>query len=309
MKGVKSLTTTVMIDSQPFVEGLGVVFSGKGKVRDSYTIGDRLLVVATDRISTYDAVHPNGIPEKGLVLSKLSAFWFLHPDIAAICPNHFLSLVGDWFPTSEGAVSCPGISGRALLVKKAEIVYPVECIVRGYITGSAWAEYSDRGTVSGKRLRSGLLESEEFPEPLFTPTTKARVGHDKVVNWREFADLVGSDRRARRLRDWSIQLYVAARDYALKRGVIIADTKFEFGDGMLIDEVLTPDSSRFWDTENYEPGRAQESFDKQFVRDWASNTGWDKNPPAPEIPKYIVAGTQNKYRQIFSRLTGLPFPA
>ena len=304
------MTIEAMTDTQPFMDGLGVDFLGRGKVRDSYVLGDdRLLIAATDRTSTYDVVHPNGIAGKGLVLSQLSAFWFLHPKIAAICPNHFISLVGDWFPTAEGAVSCPDIAGRALLVKRAKKVYPVECIVRGFITGSAWAEYSVHGTMSGKRLPSGLQESEEFPEPLFTPTTKAKVGHDENITWGQFVDLVGGVRRARRLRDWSIQLYVTARNYARDRGVIIADTKFEFGDDMLIDEVLTPDSSRFWDVEKYEPGRAQESFDKQIVCDWASGTGWDKKPPAPEIPEGIADVTRHRYRQIYHRLTGLQMAA
>ena len=300
------MTSEVMMDSRTYVRGSGIAFAGAGKTRDfSNVVGGRRLIVATDRVSTYDVVHPNGIPDKGLVLAQLSAFWFLHPDIAAICPNHFLSLVEDWFPTHQGAVRLKEIAGRALLVRKAMYVYPVECIVRGYITGSAWDEYLKKGTVSGKRMPRGLLESEEFPEPLFTPTTKAQVGHDEVISWGQFVELVGGERRARRLREWSIRLYVAGRDYARGRGVIIADTKFEFGDDMLIDEILTPDSSRFWDAESYEPGRSQFSMDKQYVRNWAAGTGWDKTPPAPELPREVVVETSRRYREIFQRLTGV----
>jgi len=273
-----------------------------GKVREMYDLGDRLLMVASDRISTYDVVHPTPIPDKGKVLTGLSAFWFARTgDIVA---NHLIS-------ATEGVPD--EARGRALVVRKLEML-PVECVVRGYITGSGWKDYQATGSVSGIALPPGLRESEQLPEPIFTPSTKAETGHDEAIDFEQAAALVGDRALMERVRDVSIALYRFAAGHARERGVILADTKFEFGldaDGTLTvgDEVLTPDSSRFWPADEYEVGRGQPSFDKQYVRDWASRSGWDKTPPAPAIPDDVVAGTRARYVEAYERITGEPFEA
>jgi phosphoribosylaminoimidazole-succinocarboxamide synthase len=273
-----------------------------GKVREIYDLGDRLLLVASDRISTYDVVHPTPIPDKGKVLTGLSVFWFER--IADIVPHHLIS-------ATEGVPD--EVRGRAIVVKKLTMV-PVECVVRGYITGSGWKDYQATGRVSGIELPSGLLESQQLPEPIFTPSTKADVGHDETIDLSRAAELAGSADLADELRRVSLEVYSRAAEHARSRGIILADTKFELGldaDGVLTlgDEVLTPDSSRFWPVDGYEPGRGQPSFDKQYVRDWASGTGWDKQPPAPPIPDDVVARTREKYVQAYELITGEPFDA
>ena len=273
-----------------------------GKVRDMYDLGDQLLMVASDRISTYDVVHPTPIPDKGKVLTALSTFWF--DQTGEIVPNHLLSI-------TEGVPD--EALGRALAVRKLQML-PVECVVRGYITGSGWKDYQATGTVAGIALPEGLQESEKLPEPIFTPSTKADVGHDETIDFDRAAEIVGDRAVMEQLRDLSIALYTFAAEHAASRGVILADTKFEFGrdaDGVLRvgDEVLTPDSSRFWPADGYEVGKPQPSFDKQYVRDWASGTGWDKKPPAPAIPDDVVAGTRAKYVEAYEKITGEPFDA
>ena len=272
-----------------------------GKVREMYDLGDRILMVASDRISTYDVVHPTPIPDKGAVLTGLSVFWFGRT--ADIVPNHLVSAVED--VPSE-------LRGRALSVRKLEMV-PVECVVRGYITGSGWKDYQATGAVCGIELPAGLRESERLPEPIFTPATKAQEGdHDENIDFERAAEAIGDRATMERVRDVSIALYEHAAEHARARGIILADTKFEFGhdaDGTLTlgDEVLTPDSSRFWPAESYEVGRSQPSFDKQFVRDWASSTGWDKTEPAPAIPHGVVSQTREKYIQAYEQIAGEPF--
>jgi phosphoribosylaminoimidazole-succinocarboxamide synthase len=274
-----------------------------GKVRELYDLGDRLLLVATDRISTYDAIHPTPIPDKGKVLTGLSVFWFER--LGGIVPHHFLS-------ATKGVPD--EVRGRALVVKKLSML-PVECVVRGYITGSGWKDYKASGVVSGIELPPGLQESEQFPQPLYTPSTKAEVGHDEAIDFEQTVDLLGGDRAlAEQVRDVSIELYATAAEHARSRGVILADTKFELGrdaDGTLTlgDEVLTPDSSRFWPVEGFAVGQGQPSFDKQYVRDWAAGTGWDKQPPAPPIPDDVVAATRAKYVEAYELITGEPFDA
>ena len=273
-----------------------------GKVREIYDLGGDLLMVASDRISTYDVVHPNDIPDKGKVLTGLSVLWFGLTD--EIVPNHFLSAT-DGVPRSSAGAACAS-SGCEML--------PVECIVRGYITGSGWKDYQRTGAVSGIELPEGLQESQQLPEPIFTPSTKAEEGHDEAIDLARAGELVGSAELAGRLRDVSIAVYEAVAAYALERGVILADTKFEFGfdgDGTLTlgDEVCTPDSSRFWPADEYAVGRGQASFDKQYVRDWASGTGWDKSPPAPAIPDDVVAATRERYVTAYEKLAGEPFSA
>ncbi len=270
--------------------------------------GGRLLMVASDRISTYDAVHPTPIPDKGKVLTGLSAFWF--EKTAHIVPNHMIS-------ATDGV---PGEArGRALVVRRLRML-PVECVVRGYITGSGWKDYQATGSVSGISLPPRLRESERLPHPIFTPSTKADVGHDEAIDFDRAAELVGDRELMERARDVSIELYSFAADHARARGVILADTKFELGidehsadrggrELVLGDEVLTPDSSRYWPVDGFQVGRAQPSFDKQYVRDWAAASGWDKKPPAPEIPEDVVAGTRDRYIDAYERITGEPFPA
>ena len=272
----------------------------RGKVREMYDAGDRLLMVASDRISTYDVVHPTSIPGKGSVLTGLSVFWFGKTE--HIVPNHLVSATQG---VPEEAL------GRALLVERLEML-PVECVVRGYITGSGWKDYQSTGAVSGIALPAGLRESEQLPEPIFTPSTKADVGHDEAIDFDQAAELVGDRALMERVRDVSLELYSFAAAHARERGVILADTKFELGinpDGELVvgDEVLTPDSSRYWPADGYEPGRGQPSFDKQYVRDWASASGWDKTPPAPPIPPEVVSGTRARYVEAYELITGEPF--
>jgi phosphoribosylaminoimidazole-succinocarboxamide synthase len=273
-----------------------------GKVREIYDLGDRLLLVASDRISTYDVVHPNGIPDKGAVLTGISAFWF--NKTGHIVPNHYIS-------ATEGVPS--EVRGRAMAVQKLRML-PVECVVRGYITGSGWKDYQASGRVSGIELPAGLRESEKLPTPIFTPSTKADEGHDEPIDLERAGEILSDRDLAARLRDVSIALYSFAAEQAAERGVILADTKFEFGldergELVLGDEALTPDSSRYWPAAGYEPGHGQPSFDKQYVRDWASATGWDKAPPAPAIPDDVVAGTRAKYVEAYELITGEPFEA
>ena len=275
----------------------------QGKVRDIYAVGDdRLLLVTSDRISTYDAVHPTPIPDKGKVLTGLSSFWFERTQ--QIVPNHLISYSD--VPDE--------VRGRALLVERLEMA-PVECVVRGYITGSGWKDYQSTGAVCGIELTPGLRESDQLPEPIFTPATKAAVGdHDENVDFDRAAEILGDRELLEELRRLSLELYSFGAEHARKRGIILADTKFEFGrrpDGTIVvaDEVLTPDSSRFWPADSYEPGRGQASFDKQFVRDWASGSGWDKSPPAPPIPDDVIAGTRERYVDAYERITDEPFSA
>jgi phosphoribosylaminoimidazole-succinocarboxamide synthase len=274
----------------------------KGKVREMYELGDDLLMVASDRISTFDAVHPTPIPDKGKVLTGMSVVWFdLTREVVA---NHFVSAT-DGVPAD--------VRGRALRVKRLDML-PVECVVRGYITGSGWKDYQRTGTVSGVSLPEGLQESQQLPEPIFTPSTKAETGHDEPIDLDQTAELVGSRELAERLRAVSLAVYATVAEHALARGIILADTKFEFGfdeDGELTlgDEVCTPDSSRFWPAEGYEPGRGQPSYDKQYVRDWAAGTGWDKQPPAPEIPVEVVQRTRELYVTAYEKLADEPFSA
>jgi phosphoribosylaminoimidazole-succinocarboxamide synthase len=281
----------------------------RGKVREMYDLAGMdaaeappLLMVASDRISTYDVVHPTPIPDKGKVLTGLSVFWFgLTSQIVA---NHMISAT-DGVP--EEAL------GRALVVRRL-LMLPVECVVRGYITGSGWKDYQSTGTVSGIALPAGLHESEQLPEPIFTPSTKADVGHDEAIDFEQAAELVEDRALMQRVRDVSIELYSFAAEHARERGVILADTKFEFGldeHGELVlgDEVLTPDSSRYWPVEGFEVGRAQPSFDKQYVRDWAAASGWDKKPPAPAIPDDVAEGTRARYVEAYELIAGEPFAA
>jgi len=277
----------------------------RGKVRDTYDLGSgRLLIVATDRISAFDVVLPQGVPDKGAVLTQLSAFWF--EKTAGVMPNHFLRLISNCdnadlpFPCSQE------IAGRSMVVKKAKRL-DVECVARGYLSGSGWVEYQQTGSVCGIPLSKGLRESDKLPEPIFTPSTKAESGHDLNISLAEVAAMVGPE-TATRVRDATLAIYRYAADYALERGIIIADTKMELGwhDGqlILIDELLTPDSSRFWDVETYEPGKSQPSFDKQPVRDWLIASGWNREPPPPDLPDQVVADTSARYREAFRRLTG-----
>ena len=278
----------------------------RGKVRDTYDLGDGLLMIATDRISAFDSVLPCGIPDKGAVLNQLSAFWF--EKTAHIVPHHMIRMVDDvkWLNQTYGKSFPESVAGRSMVVKKAERI-DIECVVRGYISGSAWAEYQEKGTACGVNLPEGLVESEELPWPIFTPTTKAESGHDEPITMKEMKNLVGEP-RAVELMEQSMTLYRYAHDYALERGIIIADTKMEFGvvDGqvILIDELLTPDSSRFWDVKLYQAGKSQPSFDKQPVRDWLVQAGWNKEPPAPMLPEDVIAETTARYREGFRRLTG-----
>ena len=283
---------------------LSLPLLARGKVRDIYDLGDRLLIVATDRISAFDVVLPTGIPDKGAVLTQLSAFWFeLTGDIV---PNHFIQVVD--------STRVPGIDvelpremiGRAMVVRKAERI-DVECVVRGYITGSGWKDYQQSGEVSGVKLPPNLKESQELFEPIFTPTTKAEEGHDLPITYEQVAELAG-ERGANAVRLRSLAIYRYGRDYARERGIIIADTKFEFGwlddEVILIDECLTPDSSRFWPADQYKSGGPQPSFDKQYVRDYLEDIAWNKAPPAPELPPEVVERTAEKYREAFRLVTG-----
>ncbi len=282
----------------------------RGKVRDTYDLGRELLIVATDRISAFDIVLPCGIPDKGAILTQLSAFWF--DKTSHLIPNHLIEVVGKvnllyaYLPRGWCYVYPSYLARRSMIVKRAQVI-PVECVVRGYLAGSAWAEYSQNGTINGARLPSGLKESQQLPEPLFTPTTKAEAGHDLPLGALELVQTVGQA-MAEKLKEKSQALYYFAADYARTQGIIIADTKLEFGliDGelILVDEIFTPDSSRFWDMSTYEVGRSQPSFDKQIVRDWLTSSGWNMEPPAPMLTDDIIGMTANKYREAYSRLTG-----
>jgi phosphoribosylaminoimidazole-succinocarboxamide synthase len=281
--------------------------TSQGKVRDLYDLGDKLLLVASDRLSAFDVVLPEPIPYKGEVLTKLSLFWF--ELLADVVPNHLLSADVADLP-AEFAPMRDHLAGRFMLVKKAS-VFPVECIVRGYLAGSGLKEYRREGTVCGIALPAGLVESSQLPEPIFTPSTKAEIGlHDENISFERAAEIIGIE-AAMTLRDRSLAVYSAARDHAASRGIIIADTKFEFGtiDGAitLVDEVLTPDSSRFWPAETYEPGKSQPSFDKQFVRDWLESNGWDKTPPPPALPADVVEATSAMYIKAYELITGRTF--
>ena len=283
----------------------------RGKVRDIYDLGDKLLIVSTDRISAFDVVLPCGIPDKGRVLNLLSAFWF--EKTTHLLPNHFIKVVDSNVILNEvkNLSSRPGelldsLSDRSMLVAKAERV-PIECVVRGYLSGSAWAEYKETGKVGDVHLPTGMKESQELSQPIFTPTTKSDTEHDRLLTDQDIKDL-GVEDLFEELKQESLLIYCYARDYAKRRGIIIADTKFEFGfiDSQLtlIDELLTPDSSRFWDASQYEVGHSQPSFDKQPVRDWLSASGWDKEPPAPMLPPEVIERTLKRYREVHSRLTG-----
>ena len=278
--------------------------SHHGKVRDLYDLGDRLLIVATDRISAFDVVLPNGVPGKGAVLSQLAAFWFERT--STVVPNHFIRLADGSADDNLPFALPDELVGRSTIVRKAERL-PVECIVRGYMAGSAWVEYQEQRTVCGVRLPAGIQESEQFPAPLFTPTTKAEAGHDENLSAEEFVDLIGME-VANALRLRSLALYRYGAEFARERGIIIVDTKFEFGllDGepIVIDEMLTPDSSRFWEASEHEIGKHQEAADKQYVRDWLLESDWNREPPGPELPPDVVAETSRRYREIYLRLTG-----
>jgi len=276
----------------------------RGKVRDTYDLGDRLLIVATDRLSAFDVILPTGIPDKGKVLSQMSAWWF--DRTKGVVPNHFIRLADGTADDELPFALPPELIGRATIARKAKRV-DAECIVRGYLAGSAWAEYKQYGTVNGVRLEKGMLESQQLSEPMFTPTTKADEGHDEPMTFSDLMQEVGPE-AAQVLRLRSVALYNFAAQYARERGIIIADTKFEFGwiDGELhvIDEMLTPDSSRFWSVADFKPGASQPSFDKQYVRDWLTQSGWNKEPPAPALPDDIVRGTSDRYREAYRLLTG-----
>jgi len=281
----------------------GLHLENRGKVRDIYSLGPSLLIVATDRISAYDSILPTPIPWKGKVLTSLSEFWLRR--LADVAPNHLITTdVEQMGP--EVRPHRELLRGRSMLVRRAEVI-PVECVVRGYLAGSAWRSYCADGTVGGAPLPPGLRESERLPEPLFTPTTKAQSGHDESISMDRVRQLAGAE-TAERLRELSVKLYLEAADYAAGRGIIISDTKFEWGlcDGelTLVDEVLTPDSSRFWPADRYEPGRPQDSFDKQYVRDWLDRSGWDHSPPAPSLPDEVVRKTAEKYLEACRLLTG-----
>ncbi|MFH1923437.1 MAG: phosphoribosylaminoimidazolesuccinocarboxamide synthase [Planctomycetota bacterium] len=295
------MSTPVVLETS--IPGLPV---RRGKVRDIYDLGDRLLLVSTDRISAFDWVLPSGIPDKGRVLTRIAAFWF---DLLEE-PHHLITTEVDQMQLPPEA-DRQMLAGRSSLVRKTEVV-PIECVVRGYLAGSGWKEYGESGTVCGLPLPEGLSESSRLDEPLFTPATKAQTGHDENISFERMTELVGADLSEELCRR-SIDIFNRGTAYALERGIIIADTKFEWGqiDGqlILIDEVLTPDSSRFWPASQYRAGRSQPSFDKQFVRDWLSGTDWDKNSPPPRLPDDVVAKTRQKYVDAYERLTGEAFEA
>jgi len=290
--------------NQTNLEGLPV---RRGKVRDVYDLGNRLLIVATDRISAYDVIMPTPIPDKGRLLTGLSLWWF--DFLAAVTPNHLITADVDRMPPAARAQAAV-LRGRSMLCHKAK-VFPVECVVRGYLAGSGWKEYQAQGTVCGVPLPQGLKQCDRLPEPLFTPATKAETGHDENISFDRARRIIG-DEAAATLRDRSIAIYRKAAEYARGRGIVIADTKFEWGEAggqiILVDEVLTPDSSRFWPADSYEPGRDQPSFDKQFLRNWLDTLpGWNRTPPGPELPEEIVAKTRAKYVEAYERLTGRTF--
>jgi phosphoribosylaminoimidazole-succinocarboxamide synthase len=279
----------------------GLKLRGRGKVRDIYELGDRLLIVATDRLSAFDVVLPTPIPDKGRVLTQLSVFWF--EKLADVVPHHVITAT-DF--TGELAPYAESLRGRAMLVRKTDPA-PIECVVRGYIVGSGWKDYQKTGKICGIPLPAGLRESDRLPEPIFTPSTKATTGHDENISFEETVERVGR-KLAERLRDTSLEIYKRAVEHAAAHGIIIADTKFEFGlqgDQLIwIDEALTPDSSRFWPADQYQPGRSQPSFDKQYVRDYLEQIGWNKQPPGPALPPDVVKATTAKYREAYERITG-----
>ncbi|HUU60462.1 MAG TPA: phosphoribosylaminoimidazolesuccinocarboxamide synthase [Phycisphaerae bacterium] len=295
MKSTALLTTSI-----------GTYPKRSGKVRDIYELPDRLLIVASDRISAYDVVLPNGIPDKGRVLTQISVFWFKL--LADMTPNHLISASMKDLPAD---VRSEEIDGRFMLCRKANVV-PIECVVRGYLAGSAWREYKESGRICGIDLPPKLKRSARLPEPIFTPATKAESGHDENITFEAACEKVGAEVMTQ-LRDLSLAVYERARDYAAERGILLADSKFEWGtdsDGglLLIDEVLTPDSSRFWPADTYKPGKDQPSFDKQFVRDYLDKIKFDRTPPAPPLPAEIVQKTRAKYIEAYTRLTGQKFP-
>jgi phosphoribosylaminoimidazole-succinocarboxamide synthase len=275
----------------------------QGKVRDIFEVGEQLLIVCTDRLSAFDVVMPDPIPDKGKVLTQLSAFWFER--FGGIIANHMVSIEPGQYP-AELAPYREALAGRSMLVRKAEPL-PVECVVRGYLAGSGWNEYRESGKVCGVELPAGLSQADKLPQPIFTPATKATVGHDENIPESRMAELVGGARTAF-IKAVAIDMYKQAAAYALERGIIIADTKFEFGtlgdEVILIDEALTPDSSRFWSVKDYQPGQSPPSFDKQFVRDWLLASGWNKQPPAPKLPAEVIAGTAARYREAYKIITG-----
>jgi len=285
----------------------------KGKVRDTYDLGDYLLIVTTDRISAFDVILPCGIPDKGRILTQMSAFWM--EKTKHIIPNHYIATVSD-VSALDGYLAAGQrfdypryLEGRSMIVKKAERI-PAECVVRGYLAGSGWNEYQQKGSVCGVKLPAGLVESQQLPEPIFTPTTKADEGHDMPMDFATLEKTVGAE-TAMALAEKSIELYKYASGYASGKGFIIADTKFEFGiDGgelIVIDEMLTPDSSRFWDVSTYQAGKPQDSFDKQPIRDWLAKSGWDKTPPGPALPDDVILLASTRYREAYEKITGQPF--
>ncbi len=282
---------------------LGLPLFKKGKVRDIYDFGDKLLVIATDRISAFDVVFPTLIPQKGKVLNGISEFWFNYTK--DIVGNHMITTNIDEYPKMLLEYR-EEIEGRSMLVKKASVI-PVECIVRGYLEGSGLKEYIKTGTICGIRLPKGLRQCDRLPEPIFTPTTKAEQGHDESITFDDLVDMIGVS-TATTIRDLSILLYIEASKYAKSKGIIVADTKLEFGlingEINVVDEMFTPDSSRFWDANDYEPGRPQKSFDKQYLREYLESIGWDKKPPAPDLPDYVVKNTSAKYIEAYERITG-----
>jgi phosphoribosylaminoimidazole-succinocarboxamide synthase len=275
---------------------------GRGKVRDIYDLGDSLLFIASDRISAFDYVLPNPIPDKGKVLTQISLFWFHY--LRELVDNHVLTADFSAFPEPLGKY--PDLQDRAMIVKKAKM-FPVECVARGYLSGSGWKEYQETGAVCGIPLPAGLRESDALPEPIFTPATKAETGHDINISFEQVVSIL-DEKQAHALRDLTLNIYKRASDHALRQEIIIADTKFEFGiyesKIILCDEVLTPDSSRFWPKDDYEPGRGQKSLDKQYVRDYLEKIRWNKQPPCPELPSEVIQETSRKYREIYRRITG-----
>lgn len=301
------MTSTPAVVLETSIPGLPL---RRGKVRDIYDLTERtgqplLLIVASDRISAFDVVLPTGIPSKGRVLTGLSLFWFDH--LADLADTHFVT--ADLSALGLSEAEAEQLAGRSMVVRRAQVL-PVECVVRGYLAGSGWREYQASGAVCGIELPTGLRESDQLPEPIFTPTTKAESGHDQVLTFDQVVEMVDGD-RAEEIRGRSIALYTKAAEYARSRGIVIADTKFEWGvvdgDLILVDEVLTPDSSRFWPAHRYQPGRSQPSFDKQFVRDYLDTLDWDKTPPGPELPAEVVAKTTEKYISAYEQITGRRF--
>ncbi len=296
------MPTPTVVESQ--LSGLKLI--SRGKVRDLYDAGDRLLLVASDRLSAFDVVLPTPIPDKGRVLTQISLFWFDY--LRDVCRNHLISADVKDFPAVQG--DREQLEGRSMLVKKLQM-FPVECVVRGYLSGSGWKEYKKLGTVCGIKLPAGLSESAKLPEPIFTPSSKATVGHDENITMAQVEKMIGAEPAAQ-LKRLSLEIYGRAAAYAETRGIILADTKFEFGrdpvdatgEPILADEVLTPDSSRFWPRDKYAPGRAQESYDKQYVRDYLEQVGWNKQPPAPALPDEVVRHTSEKYRAAYKELSG-----